>query len=85
MNGRLNIAHSVMRVLVIEAVGWRKLIKFEHLLPGIPERYCNRVRCISGNGMGDTQHVCPGIAAGIRQIDWLERLIEGLAQKVFIK
>ena len=45
----------------------------------------SRSGCIFRDGMCDPQHVGPGIAAGIRQIDRLERLVEGLAQKVFVK
>ena len=64
-NRGFNVAHRIVRPVMCEPIGWRKLIQFEYLLAIVVGRKCKRVRGIETTRLNNTHDIGTTIADAV--------------------
>ena len=80
-----HVGHSLMSVLVREAIGRSHTVELERRSSIVVYWDRKGIRCVDARGMEDAHHVRTRVSVGVRQVDWLERLVECLPKQVLVE
>ena len=74
-----------MSVLVREAIGRNHTVESERRSSIVVYWDRKGIRRLDARGMEDAHHVRTRVPVGVRQVDWLERLVECLPKQVLVE